>query len=537
VNRNAIRTTLALMAAIAPTSVAAAIHYVDVNSANPVAPYTNWATAATVIQDAIDIALPGAEVVVTNGVYEVGGHAVYPGATNRVALTKPLTLRSINGPKATIIRGYQTPGITNGPSAIRCAYLTNGATMVGFTLKDGATREYYNIVPVPELMRGAGAWCESASAVLSNCVLRGNSAAFAGLLRYCHEGSGSESISPEMFPDCPGYIGGGGVFRGTLYNCELWNNSAHFGGGAYFSTLNSCLLVGNVAQYGGGACGGTLNNCLVIQNYSPSGAGVGGGILNNCTVVSNAAWNDASGVGGGAGVSASKAKNCIVYYNRAGAFEDNHAYSTLQYSCTTPWPTDGVGNLTNAPGVIVRLASTGTNDVWLDAFQLEPTSPCINAGRNAYAPAIPDFSNDVRVVGGTVDIGAIEFQSPQSTLSYAWLQQHTLPLDGSIDSVDLDGDGYTTLQEWQGQTEPADRLSFPFRIRPSLLNIERGLALKWDSVLGRRYILERSTNTVGAPVFTSASPDVTGESGTTTYTEMNSNTLSKRVIYRVRLID
>jgi hypothetical protein len=33
---------------------------------------------------------------------------------NRAAADKPLTLRSINGPEATIIQGYKTPGTTDG---------------------------------------------------------------------------------------------------------------------------------------------------------------------------------------------------------------------------------------------------------------------------------------------------------------------------------------------------------------------------------------------------------------------------------------
>src|SRR6266436_3519655 len=82
-------------------SALAGVHYVDVNSTNAAPPYTNWATAATNIQNAVDAAVAGDEIVVTNGTY------------NPVVANKPLSVQSVNGPQSTII---------NGGGLGRCAY-------------------------------------------------------------------------------------------------------------------------------------------------------------------------------------------------------------------------------------------------------------------------------------------------------------------------------------------------------------------------------------------------------------------------------
>jgi hypothetical protein len=74
-------------------SLTATTLYVDVNNLAPAAPYTAWTNAATSIQDAVDVAGLGDEIVVTNGVYQTGGRVVSGALTNRVAVTNAVTVR------------------------------------------------------------------------------------------------------------------------------------------------------------------------------------------------------------------------------------------------------------------------------------------------------------------------------------------------------------------------------------------------------------------------------------------------------------
>ena len=81
------------------TAAGAATRYVDVNNAAPAPPYTTWATAATNIQDAVDVAATGDEILVTNGVYQTGARAVDGGTSNRLAVTKPCLLYTSPSPR------------------------------------------------------------------------------------------------------------------------------------------------------------------------------------------------------------------------------------------------------------------------------------------------------------------------------------------------------------------------------------------------------------------------------------------------------
>jgi hypothetical protein len=152
-------------------------------------------------------------------------------------------------------------------------------------------------------------------------------------------------------------------------------------------------------------------------------------------------------------------------------------------------------------------------------LRLQSNSPCINAGLNAYAPVGFDLDGLPRIVGGTVDVGAYEFQSPESALSYAWLQQFGLPTDGSADSTDPDGDGLNNRQEWRCLTDPTNALSVLRLLTPE--SVGPDLLVRWTSVPGKTYILERSTNLTDPPRFETLATRVVGQADSTTFTDTN----------------
>lgn len=493
------------------TSTRGAMLYVDLNSANPAPPYTNWATAARVIQDAVDVATNGDVVLVTNGVYRTGGRETL--GTNRVAVLKPITLQSVNGPQATAIEGYQVPGSINGDGAIRCVYLAAGASLVGFTVTNGATGATY--------YWGGGVVCEQFyGSTISNCVMVGNSAG---------AGAGADG---GQFYHCT-FLGnsagssGGGAASAYLFDCLVANNWADQGGGTHSCLLQDCRIIGNSAADGGGSYNGRAESSLIVSNSAGGtfgGGGVNGTVLVNCTV----AWNVYNGLYGGraGGVYAGASYNSIAYNNsdRGELNYQNYYHGSWSNCCTTPLPPTGARNFTNAP-LFVNVASGD--------FRLQSNSPCINSGNRDYdylfEPVLSDADGNPRIAGGAVDVGAYEFQNPVSIISYLWLQRFGLPTDGSADFVDSDGDGMNNWQEWVAGTNPTDPLSVLRMLSAS--NSPSGILVTWQSVSGITYFLQRSTNFSLAPAFVTVANGIVGRIATTSFTDPGST--GGPVFYRV----
>ena len=390
---------LAVFTALLSVNLSAAVLYVDVNSTNAVAPYSDWSNAATNIQDAVDASSAGDRVFVNDGIYKFGGHWASPDLTqNRVVLANAIAVESLHGPATTIIKG----ATWSDGYPVRCAYLASGATLSGFTLTGGAAD--YNTYG-----SGGGARCESSSAVISNCVIFGN---------FGYSSSGG--VYGGTLTDCvisnnSAYIDAGGAFGAVLKNCTLsYNYAGGNGGGADSCELIDCILMGNSAGTGAGALNSTLTNCTLTQNQAVAGGGVYGGIALNCMFIGNLAGTNVTGPYGGAGaykasivnslflgnisaapgggMSQCTATNCTVVGNSATAFgggiyksdvknsilyhntapnSPNSYSSTLNYCCTTPTPTNGTGNIDADP----QMASTS---------HLSLSSPCRAIGSTNY---------------------------------------------------------------------------------------------------------------------------------------------------------
>ena len=166
------------------------------------------------------------------------------------------------------------------------------------------------------------------------------------------------------------------------------------GGGVYTPDnirtpqVNNCIITRCGAYRGGGAHWATLNNCTVTSNYFPSGSSytaVFSCHVRNSIIQFNGVAND---------------KN----YPSASNSEDRSLFSS---SCTLPElglnlygeTRDGGNNLITEP-----LFTAGS-------LTLSDTSPCINAGANAFASGTHDAAGGARIQGGTVDMGAYERSS------------------------------------------------------------------------------------------------------------------------------
>ncbi len=499
------------------------VHYVSLDSPSPVPPYTSWDTAATNLQEAVDAAtLPGALVLASNGVYELGARELN-GMSNRLAVTKPIIVQSLNGAAVTAIRGYQVPETKTGPSAVRCVYLADGAVLIGFTLANGATRADGDFL---HHRSGGGGWCASRKEVVSNCVLTGNTASHAA----------------------------GGASSGTLNNCVLSDNSASWSGGAWYATLNNCTVVGNSAAYAGGASYSAFNNCISYYNTATSGyVNYYGGSLSVCCTTPLP-----TGPGN---------------FTTAPLFVDTNGWTNLRLQTNSPCINAGrnahvttTTDLDANPRIAGGTVDIGAYEVqspasilsydWAQQFGL-PTD-----GSADYLDSDLDAMNNWQEwIAGTDPTNAaslLRLQSPVVSLPGLVLRwtsdtNHTYFLERATNiygpgtfhlfRTNLSGlPGTTAFTDTTGPSLPAAfyRVGSNTTNDPSSLSLQPPVlfpgsaTLTWSSVTSRSYSLERTTNVGAPPAFSVLRSNISGQPGSTTFTDTDPVTGTPR-FYRIRV--
>jgi len=103
--------------------------------------------------------------------------------------------------------------------------------------------------------------------------------------------------------------------------------------------------------------------------------------------------------------------NSIVYYNSGGNYDEA---TTLNFCCTSPLPTNGVGNITGPPFF---------RDFFEEDFRLREESPCIDAGTN-----LVGFTATITNEWGRVSVLAY-IHGPTDMLGY------TRFIDGDFDGI------------------------------------------------------------------------------------------------------
>ena len=398
------------------TGVAATLYVSPTGSHTP--PFTNWVEAATNIQSAIDQASPGDFILVTNGTYNTGGKVALGNATtNRVAVDKAVTVQSVNGPAVTQITGHGPIG----NSAVRCVFVADGATLNGFTLAGGYSRNSGSSSDI----RGGGVYAQSDQAVISNCVIVGNR----------------------------GHSAAGGAYGGTYVQCLIVSNEATLsGGGAYAAVFESCEISYNKAgESGGGLHSSVARNCLILANNGLQNCGGAAGCtLINCTVVGNSGGNF------GGGVCSSVASNSIVQSNSSGTTGPNYSTATLTYCNANPLAS-GTGNI-DTDSLFEGVVSNN--------FRLKPGSPCIDSASDAGATAV-DIQGLPRNLDGNndsvahVDMGAYEFAHPYVDTDGDGLGNAAEVKQGTrLDVPDTDGDGLNDGDEVHAGTAPGNGESY-----------------------------------------------------------------------------
>ncbi|MHC4478943.1 MAG: right-handed parallel beta-helix repeat-containing protein [Planctomycetota bacterium] len=370
----------------------------------------NASTAVTYdcIQDAIDSAGTGEEIIVDPGPWQYYGNIDFKGKT--------LSLRSTNPHDPTVVAATVLRGPGYDPVVTFSGREPASCTLSGFTITDG----------------NEGIHIFGASPTITNCHIVGN------------RDSGIESWRDIFWR-----------WAGNIVNCTVAANGGIgiFARGRKTPTVTNCIVAGNNKAGIDVDERSTISNCTIFGN-DESGIYCYNTTVTNCIV-----WGNGLPQLVGEGFATP-----VTYNNVQGGYTgEGNIDADPIFARPGRWAE------ADNPNIAVDAAST--NPVWVAGdYHLLPGSPCIDAGANAgIAPDVGDLDGDgntaeptpsdpdgeARVIDGdsdsnsTVDMGAYEAspgveievkftpQSANPTSQGNWVKAHfVLPQGFGLEDLD-----------------------------------------------------------------------------------------------------
>ncbi|MBQ6914976.1 MAG: hypothetical protein IJQ65_04585 [Kiritimatiellae bacterium] len=294
----------------------------------------------------------GVTVYVAPGVYDSGTMASDDGdVRNRVSIPEGVSLVSLGGATNTVIMGAAA---TETTAPVRCVHMHRNTSLVGFTLTGGHT---------DSSVGGGGVYAPSAyggKTRVSDCIITNNVSGYRG----------------------------GGANACALYRCYLGNNE-----------------VTDSSRLGSASNAGMLCNCIVdSQKTSSTRCYIT--TIRNCTFLPTKTANAQEAIGFSSSADTNNCYNSIFLCKTRP--EANYV------SCIIATNATDVGTRTFNPAVLgetVRLVTVAEAKVKPNGG-LWRSSPAVDAGSNALYDMSwgdVDIRGARRIVNGTIDIGACEF--------------------------------------------------------------------------------------------------------------------------------
>ena len=529
----------------------------------------SFSNAYDSIQEAVDAAVNGMTVLVTNGLYEgTGNYDINPGG-------KAITIRSWNGnadtvikthaygsafiinsgeTTNTVIRGFtiETFGdeapeegvVVDGASPVLQDLMIHNCGLEAVSCLNGAAPRILNsrFYDVPNGLYADG----SAGVLLQECVVTNTSGRGIVIV-----GDDLAEVTWSAIEDCAGGI--------TLDNsdaeirqCIIRNNNAP----NYYTVLDAPVIAPVLFTLGDPSYEDTtslnengagililngssplLQNCLIVGNttwaddpaYSDTSAapafGLGAGIYigngcnptgGNCTVADNHANTRGGGIS-----SAGRPlfRNMIIWDNTSSNAAIVAGSRTVSSGVDSIHLIDEVINIwySDIEGGYSNAVLSITNDPMFDVdYSLLAGSPCIDSGTYYLAPLV-DLNGDMRPTTwpDRVDMGCYESDSSPAPSPMAMGAEVAMTEPAA--TGDTDGDGFSDAAEIALQTDPLKTEDY-FRVTHQQSQVDGTVLIAWQSVVGCFYTVQITDSLLGS--WTDVTVEVEGDGSVMSYEDV-----------------